>query len=202
MPRLFLIDGMSQIYRAYYAIHGLSNDQGVPTNAVYGFALMLRRILEEEKPEYLAVAFDLGGVTVRHEKFEAYKATRPRMPEDLVDQLPLIRELCLAFGIPVISLPKYEADDIISTLTSRAVENGLEVVIVTVDKDLYQLVSSSVSLLDTRNMNLVDPAGVKEKWGVEPGQMVDVLALIGDASDNIPGAPGIGEKGATALISG
>ncbi len=201
MPRLFLIDGMSQIYRAYYAIHGLSNDQGVPTNAVYGFALMLRRILEEEKPEYLAVAFDLGGVTVRHEKFEAYKATRPKMPEDLVDQLPLIRELCLAFGIPVISLPKYEADDIISTLTSRAVEKGLEVVIVTVDKDLYQLVSSSVSLLDTRNMNLVDPAGVKAKWGVEPGQMVDVLALIGDASDNIPGAPGIGEKGAKALIS-
>ena len=194
---------MSQIYRAYYAIRNLSNDQGVATNAVYGFALMLRKILEEEKPEYIAVAFDLGGPTIRHEEFEEYKATRPRMPEDLVEQLPLIRELCGAFHIPVISLPRYEADDVISTLTARAIEKDLEVVIVSVDKDLYQLISPRVSLLDTRAMamTVVDAEGVKEKWGVEPCQIVDVLSLIGDSSDNIPGAPGIGEKGAKALIS-
>lgn len=201
MPRLFLIDGMSQIYRAYYAIKGLSNDQGQSTNAVYGFALMLRKILEEEKPEYLAVAFDLGGPTIRHETYEDYKATRPRMPEDLVEQLPLIQQLCSAFGIPVISLPRYEADDIISTLAARAREQDLDVVIVTVDKDLYQLVSDRVSLLDTRDMTLIDPAVVKEKWGVKPEQIVDVLSLIGDSSDNIPGAPGIGEKGAKSLIA-
>ena len=187
--------------RAYYAIRSLSNDQGVATNAVYGFALMLRKILDEEKPEYLAVAFDLGGPTVRHEEFKEYKATRPRMPEDLVEQLPLIRELCGAFGIPVISLPRYEADDIISTLTYRAVEKDLDVVIVSVDKDLYQLISKRVSLLDTRAMTFLDPEAVKAKWGVEPGQMVDLLSLPGDSSDNIPGAPRIGEKGAIALIS-
>jgi DNA polymerase I len=203
LARLFLIDGMSQIYRAYFAIRNLSNDQGVATNAVFGFANMLRKILEEEKPEYLAVAFDLGGATIRHEEFKEYKATRPRMPEDLVEQLPLIRELCAAFSIPVISLPRYEADDVISTMTRKALEKDLEVVIVSVDKDLYQLISPRVTLLDTRAMamSVVDIEGVKKKWGVEPGQIVDLLSLIGDSSDNIPGAPGIGEKGAKTLIS-
>jgi len=201
LPRLFLIDGMSQIYRAYYAIRGLSNDRGEATNAVYGFVLMLRKILEEEKPEYLAVAFDLGGPTIRHEEYKEYKATRPRMPEDLVEQLPMIEKLCEAFGIPVLSCPRYEADDIIATLATRALDEDLDVVIVTVDKDLYQLVSPRVSLLDTRNMTLIDPQKVLDKWGVEPSKVIDVLALTGDSSDNIPGAPGIGEKGAKSLIS-
>ncbi len=192
---------MSQIYRAYYAIRSLTNDQGVATNAVYGFALMLRKILNEEKPDYIAVAFDLGGATIRHEEFKEYKATRPRMPEDLVEQLPLIENLCSAFRIPIFSYPRYEADDIISTMTARALENDLDVVIVSVDKDLYQLISPRVSLLDTRDMTLVDPSKVKEKWGVDPEQMVDVLSLIGDSADNIPGAPGIGEKGAKTLIT-
>ncbi len=201
MARLFLVDGMSHLYRAYFAIRGLTNRSGQSTNAIYGFTTMLRKLIEEEKPEHLAVAMDLLGPTVRHEQFKDYKANRPKMPDDLRDQVPWVHRLCEAMRIPVLTCEGYEADDVIATAAAQAVEAGLDVVIVTIDKDLFQLVSDRVSILDTRTMTRYDPAAVRAKWGVGPEQIVDVLSLVGDTSDNIPGAPGIGEKGAAALIA-
>jgi DNA polymerase-1 len=198
--RLFLIDGMSHIYRAYYAIRNLSNAKGLPTNAVFGFTSMLRKLMLDHKPEYIGVALDLEGPTIRHEKYQAYKATRKPMPDDLVPQIPYIRKVCEALRIPVISHPGYEADDVIGTLSLKATEQGLQSVIVTSDKDMLQLVSEHVTILDTAKDVLLDPDKVKEKLGVYPGQVADLLGLWGDASDNIPGAPGIGEKGAKELI--
>jgi len=201
VARLFLIDGMSHIYRAFFAVKGLTNREGLPTNAAYGFTSMLNKLIREEKPELLAVAFETVGPTVRHEQYEEYKATRPKMPEDLSIQLPYITRICEAYGIPILQHEKYEADDVIATMTRRGVESGYDVVIVTIDKDLFQLVSDRVSILDTRTMTLYDPEKVEEKWGVKPAQILDLLSLVGDSSDNIPGAPGIGEKGAVKLIS-
>lgn len=198
--KLYLIDGMSHIYRAYHAIRGLTNAEGLPTNAIYGFTNMLRKLIKEEKPDYLGVAMDLVGPTVRHEKYEEYKATRAPMPEDLVRQLPYILRVCEVLGIPILSHEKYEADDVIGTLARKAEREGLEVVIVTIDKDLFQLVTDRVAVLDTRNGTHFDPGKVEEKFGVPPDRVVDVLSLVGDSSDNIPGAPGIGEKGARGLI--
>ncbi len=199
--RLFLIDGMSHIYRAYYAIRGLSNSKGLPTNAIYGFTSMLRKLIQDEKPDYIAVAIDREGPTVRHEKFEAYKATRKPMPEDLVQQLPYIQRVCDAFCVPVISHAGYEADDIIGTLSAKAAEQGLAAIVVTSDKDMLQLVSEHVLVLDPMKNNLLmDAQKVEEKMGVKPEQVPDLLGLWGDSVDNIPGAPGIGEKGAKELI--
>jgi DNA polymerase-1 len=199
--RLYLVDGMSHIYRAYHAVQGLTNAKGLPTNAVYGFTNMLRKLIGEEKPDYLGIAMDLPGPTVRHEQFEEYKATRSPMPEDLIEQLPYIARICDALRIPLLSCPRYEADDVIGTLVRQAVDQGLEVVIVTIDKDMFQLVSDRVEVLDTRNGARIDPERVEEKFGVPPQRIVDVLSLIGDSSDNIPGAPGIGKKGARQLIA-
>jgi len=162
---------------------------------------MLRKLIADEEPEYLGVAFDLAGPTVRHEQFEEYKATRPRMPEDLVEQLPYIRRVCEIFRVPIITHEGYEADDVIGTLTHQATRQDLEVVIVTIDKDMLQLVNEKVVVLDTRDMTRFDSAEVEKKWGVRPDQIVDVLSLVGDSSDNIPGAPGIGDKGARSLIA-
>ncbi len=199
--RLFLVDGMSHIYRAYYAIRGLSNSKGVPTNAIYGFTSMLRKLIQDEKPDYVGVAIDLEGPTVRHEKFEAYKATRKPMPEDLVQQVPYILRVCEAFRVPILSYPGYEADDVIGTLAQQAVKQGLTSIIVTSDKDMLQLVSDHVFVLDPMKDNLVlDAQKVVEKFGVKPEQVPDLLGLWGDSVDNIPGAPGIGEKGARELI--
>ncbi|GAB4244075.1 MAG: DNA polymerase I [Acidobacteriota bacterium] len=200
MARLYLVDGMSHIYRAYYAIRGLTNRHGMSTNAVYGFVTMMRKLIQDEEPDYLGVAFDTSGPTVRHEEYEAYKATRPKMPEDLAEQLPYIRRYCEAMRIPIIELEGYEADDVIGTLATQAASRGLEVIIVSIDKDLLQLVRDNISVLDTRNGTLYTPREVEEKWGVPPERIVDVLSLIGDTSDNIPGAPGIGEKGAKTLL--
>lgn len=199
--RLFLIDGMSHIYRAYYAIPRLSNSKGFPTNAILGFTSMLRKLIEEEKPDYIGVAFDLEGPTVRHEKFEAYKATRKPMPQDLIPQVPYVVKVCEAFRVPVISFPGYEADDVLGTLAGKAVEAGLTAVLVTSDKDMLQLVNDHTFILDPMKDNLIiDAHKVVEKIGVKPEQVADLLGLWGDASDNIPGAPGIGEKGAKELI--
>ncbi len=199
--RLYLIDGMSHIYRAYYAIPRLSNSKGFPTNAIYGFISMLRKLIEDAKPDYIGVAFDLEGPTVRHEKFEAYKATRKPMPEDLALQVPYIRKVCDAFRVPVIAYPGYEADDVLGTLAYKAAEAGLTSVLVTSDKDMMQLVNDRVFLLDAMKDNLlIDTQKVIEKMGVTPEQIPDLLGLWGDSSDNIPGAPGIGEKGAKELI--
>ncbi|MBN2338171.1 MAG: DNA polymerase I [Acidobacteria bacterium] len=198
--RFFLVDGMSHIYRAYYAIRGLGNSRGIPTNAVYGFTSMLRKLVEEQKPDYIGVAFDLEGPTVRHERYGAYKATRKPMPADLVEQIPYIRRVCEAFHIPVIGCQGYEADDVIGTLARQAAERDLESVIVTSDKDMLQLVSDRVVVFDAMKDRFLGPPEVEEKLGVLPEQVPDLLGLWGDASDNVPGAPGIGEKGARELI--
>ena len=199
--RLFLIDGMSHIYRAYYAIRNLSNSSGMPTNAVFGFTSMLRKLIQEQEPEFIGVALDLEGPTVRHDKYKEYKATRKPTPPDLIQQIPYIRKVCDVFRVPVIGYGGYEADDVIGTLSLKAAEQGIETVIVTSDKDMLQLVSKQVCVLDTMKNNLIfDSSKVEEKLGVRPDQVVDLLGLWGDASDNIPGAPGIGEKGAKELV--
>jgi DNA polymerase I len=199
--RLFLIDGMSHIYRAFYAIRDLSNSKGLPTNAIYGFTSMLRKLIEEHKPEYIGVALDLEGPTLRHEKYQDYKATRKPMPPDLVLQIPYIIKVCEAFCVPVISYAGYEADDVIGTLASKAADQNIQSVIVTSDKDMLQLVSDHVVVLDTAKDNTyLDAQKVEEKFGVKPEQVADLLGLWGDTADNVPGAPGIGEKGARELI--
>jgi DNA polymerase-1 len=201
--RLYLVDGMSQVYRAYYAIRGLSSSSGLATNAVFGFTMMLRRLITTEKPDYIGVAFDSPERTFRHDAYEKYKATRGLMPDDLVPQLAYIERVCQALRIPLIREPGFEADDIIGTLSCQAEAAGLDVVLVTNDKDMCQLVSDHVKILRTeRNseMRWLDEAGVEEKLGVRPDQVVDLLGLWGDASDNIPGAPGVGEKGAKQII--
>lgn len=201
--RLFLVDGMSNIFRSYFAIRGLSNSKGLPTNAIYGFTVTLRKMISDHKPDYLGVVLDSKEKTFRQEQFAAYKAHRPEMPEDLVAQLPYIERVCAALRVPVLKLPKYEADDIMGTLARMASAEGLQTVIVTSDKDMAQLVHDpSVVVLRVEKAGEVflDEAGVKTKYGVRPDQIVDWLGLMGDTADGIPGAPGIGEKGAVGLL--
>lgn len=199
-PRLFLIDGYSNIFRAYYAIRNLSTSRGEPTNAVYGFIQMLRKLLRDERPELIGVALDLGGSKLRTEKFEAYKANRAPTPPDLKSQIPLVRRALEAYRIPVLELMGYEADDVLGTLALRAAGEGFEVVLVSADKDLMQLIGPHVSMYHTGRNKLYGPAEVTEDFGLPPEKVVDVLALMGDAVDNVPGVPGIGDKGAKALI--
>ncbi|PYV20055.1 MAG: hypothetical protein DMG07_00305 [Acidobacteria bacterium] len=180
--RLYLVDGMSQIYRAFFALPSLSNSKGVPTNATYGFTTMLRKLIDDQSPDYIGVAFDTAGPTVRHEKFEGYKADRKPMPEPLWIQIPYIRRVCEVFSVPVIPYPGYEADDVIGTLAKKAAAAGLAVYIVTSDKDMLQLVNDDVRVLDPRKDDLVlDAAKVVEKMGVTPAQIPDLLALMGCA---------------------
>ena len=199
-PLFLIIDGMSQAYRAYFAIQGLSTTHGIPTNAAYGFAIMLKRVLQKYPPEYIAVAFDSSAPTQRHTQYELYKATRKKMPADLSQQIPYIKKFCDAMRIPTLAAPGYEADDIIATVTTRAIKEGLFPVVVTLDKDLYQLVDTILILNTSKDDLLVDRAKVQELFGVMPEQIPDLLGLWGDTSDNIPGAPGIGEKTAKDLI--
>ncbi len=198
--RLYLIDGYSNIFRAFYAIRGLSSSKGQPTNAVWGFLQMLRKLLRDEQPELVGVALDVSGKTVRKEQFDDYKANRRPMPEDLKVQMPWIRKVIEAHRIPILELEKYEADDVLGTLSRRAAEDGYDVVLVSADKDLMQLVGPHVSLFHTGRDKLYDPKLVEEDFGVPPERVIDVLALKGDSVDNVPGVPGIGEKGAVALI--
>src|SRR5262245_59406947 len=201
--RLFLVDGMSQIYRAYYAIRGLSTSGGLPTNAIYGFTNILRRLITVEKPDYLGVVFDTPERTFRHESYAKYKATRTAMPDDLSVQMPYIRRVCEVLRVPMTGLPGYEADDVIGTFACEARDRGLDVVIVTNDKDLCQLVDDHIKVLRTDrfgNVILMDSAAVEEKMGVRPSQIPDLLGLMGDTIDNIPGAPGVGEKGAKQIV--
>jgi len=202
--RLFLVDGMSQVFRAYYAIRGLTNSSGLPTNAVYGFTMMLRRLISNESPDYLGIASDSPEPTFRHVSYDKYKANRAVMPNDLEVQLPYIDRVCEALKVPIIREPGFEADDIIGTLARQAEKAGFDVIIVTNDKDLCQLVTDHIKVLRTErsgDMRLLDAKGVEEKMGVRPDQVVDLLALWGDSTDNIPGAPGVGEKGAKQIIA-
>ena len=199
-PIFLIIDGMSQAYRAYFAIQGLATSHGIPTNAAYGFAIMLKRVLEKYPPDYIAVAFDSSAPTQRHEQYQLYKAQRKKMPADLAQQIPYIKKFCEAMRIPTLATPGYEADDIIATVTTRAVQQGLHPLVVTLDKDLYQLVDTTLILNTSKDDLLVDRDKVQELFGVKPEQIPDLLGLWGDTSDNIPGAPGIGEKTARDLI--
>ncbi|MDX1644249.1 MAG: DNA polymerase I [Thermoanaerobaculia bacterium] len=198
--RLFLIDGYSNIFRAYYAIRNLSNSKGQETNAVYGFVNMLRKLMREEAPELIGVALDVSGDTLRKERYEEYKANRKPMPDDLVPQIPWIRQAIEAYRIPIREEEGYEADDVLGTLAAKAAERGYEVVLVSADKDLMQLVSPHVKLYHTGRDKLYGPEEVEEDFGVRPERVVDVLALEGDSSDNVPGVKGIGRKGAVALL--
>ncbi len=203
---VYIIDGSGYIFRAYYAVRPLSSSKGVPTNAVYGFCTMLQKLIRDHHPKYLAITFDTGQKTFRHKLYSEYKAHRPPPPPDLIPQFDLIRKLVDAFDIAQFTQIGYEADDLIGTLAKHATDAGHPVVIVTGDKDMMQLVSPSVTLLDelraskTGSEMFVTEEGVKTKFGVTPKQVVDVLALMGDSSDNVPGVTGIGEKTAIELV--
>jgi DNA polymerase-1 len=202
VKKLFLVDAMGFIFRAYFAPMGrLNNAAGIPTKVPYLFVTMLRRLMRDYQPDYLAVAFDLPEPTFRDKLFAEYKAQRPPMPDDLAMQLPFVRRLCEAMRLPILAEPGYEADDIIGTLAAQGVKRKLDIYIITSDKDMLQLVSGSVRvLIPTKQDLLVDEAKVVELLGVPPGKVADVMALMGDSIDNIPGAKGIGEKGARELI--
>ncbi|HHE48058.1 MAG TPA: DNA polymerase I, partial [Candidatus Acetothermia bacterium] len=204
--RLLLVDGHSALFRSFYAIPELTTSRGEPVNAVYGFLRTLLMALRQYPSRYVAVAFDAGGVTVRHQEFAAYKATRKEMPAPLAQQLPRVKELLDALGIPRLEMPGFEADDIMATLSHLAEREGTQVLNLTGDKDMAQLVSDRVFLLrpgrkPSEGLTLLDPQGVEEKFGVPPDKIVDLLALVGDASDNVPGVRGIGEKTAKKLLS-
>jgi DNA polymerase-1 len=197
---LYLLDGSSYIYRAYFAIRHLSSPKGFPTNALYGFTQMLLKVMKDRAPAHVAVIFDAGKLTFRNELFPAYKATRSAMPDDLSPQIEPIKQMVRAFNIPALELAGFEADDIIGTIAKKCEQQGMACVVVTGDKDLMQIVTENVTLLDTMKDKSFGIEDVKEKFGVGPERVVDVLALWGDASDNIPGVPGIGEVTAKKLL--
>ena len=198
---LFLIDGNSFCYRAFYAIRHLTNSKGQATNAVYGFITMMRKIIADNKPDMFAVAFDMKGPTFRHKKYGEYKEHRKPMPDDLVSQMPYIKKAVEAHNIPIFQLEGYEADDVLATLAKKAEKHDIDTFIVTGDKDALQLVNPHIKIYSTHKEGLVyDEKHVKQSYGVEPERMVDIMALMGDATDNIPGVKGIGEKTAIELI--
>jgi DNA polymerase-1 len=205
MNRFYIVDGHSHLFRAYHAVGYLSTSKGLPSHAVLILSTMLWKLIREEQPEYLGVALDPPGPTFRDALFTEYKATRTAMPNDLARQLPYVRRLFEALRLPVVEVPGYEADDALATLVGRALEEDVDVVIVTGDKDLLQLVGPRVKVLSVHGRTgepvLYDEAKVRERWGVGPAQIPDVLALMGDSIDNIPGVHGVGEKTAVKLIT-
>src|SRR5699024_10721721 len=202
--KLVLIDGNSIIYRAFFALPLLNNDKGIYTNAVYGFTTMLMRILEEEKPTHMLVALDAGKTTFRHEQYKEYKGGRQKTPPELSEQFPVLKELLNAFSIPHYQIENYEADDIIGTLATQGQERNWDVTIISGDKDLLQLVSDSVTVnLTKKGISEVEqftPTHMEETMNISPHQIIDMKALMGDNSDNIPGVPGIGQKTAIKLL--
>ncbi len=202
IPVVALVDGSNYLYRAFYAIPALTNSKGFPTNAIYGFTNMLLKLLRELKPDYIVIAFDVKGPTTRHEEFTDYKATRKPMPDDLSPQIPFIKDIIRGFSIPVLEMQGTEADDIIGALAEQASQKGWRTVIVSGDKDLMQLIDENVTMVDTMKDKTYDVAAVKERFGVAPDKVVEILGLMGDTSDNIPGVPGVGPKTAQRLIEG
>ena len=202
--KVLLLDGNSLAYRAFFALPLLTNDSGIHTNAVYGFNMMLQKILDEEKPTHMLVAFDAGKTTFRHSTFGEYKGGRQKTPPELSEQFPYLRKLLKAYQIPQYELEMYEADDIIGTLSKQAEKSGDEVVVVSGDKDLTQLSSDTTTVYITRkgmtDIEKYTPEHIREKYGLEPAQIIDMKGLMGDASDNIPGVPGVGEKTAIKLL--
>ena len=201
MPTLYLIDGSAYIYRAFFALPPLSNSKGLQTNAVYGFTTMMMKVLRDHRPDYVAVVFDEKGPTHRHEAFKEYKAQRPPMPQGMSAQVPYIHRVVEALALPVISQAGYEADDLIGTLARKAEAQGLEVAIVTSDKDMFQLLTPKTRIYDPVKDKWLVEADAQARFGVEPGRVVEIMGLMGDTSDNIPGVKGIGEKTAVKLIT-
>ncbi len=198
--QFYIIDGSGYIYRAFYAIRELSNSAGLPTNATYGFTQMLLKIIKDKKPDYLAIAFDERGPTFRHEQYADYKVDRPSMPDPLSQQVPYIHKMVEAFRIPLLKDAGLEADDLIGALAKKGEAAGLEVVIVTGDKDMYQLITPHVTVYDSMKDKLHTEASIQERFGIAPNQIIEMMGLMGDKVDNIPGVAGIGEKTAVALI--
>jgi DNA polymerase-1 len=206
VARLIVLDAMGLAYRAHYAFiaRPLVNSRGENVSAIFGLANSVLKIRREERPDYWALAWDGPGPTFRHQRFPDYKATRKPMPDDLVRQVAPIEDLAQALGLPVLEIPGTEADDVMATLADRAHHDGIEVVLVTGDKDMLQVVGDGVRVLAPRSRDeyaWVDAAAVRAKWGVGPEHIRDVLALMGDTSDNIPGVPGVGEKTAVELMT-
>ena len=197
---IYLIDGTAYIHRAYHAIRGLTNSRGLPTNAIFGFTRMLIKLMEDRSPEFIGMFFDAKGPTFRHDMYEEYKANRPSMPDEMAMQIPYIKEVTAAFNLPIIELQGYEADDLIGTLARKAEKEGFNVVMVTGDKDFMQLVTDKIAIWDPMKENTIDLKAIREKFGIEPPQMIDVQGLSGDTADNIPGVPGIGQKTALYLV--
>lgn len=198
---LYVLDGSYYIFRAFYAIGGMTNGRGLPTNGLFAFTGMLLNVIRDHRPDYLVVTFDPSGPTFRNEMYEPYKANRDEPPEDLVPQFPWFRKIVEALTIPILEVPGYEADDCIGTLVRMAERRGMHVTILSGDKDLFQLIDEDTVMVDSMRGKRVDLDAVKERFQVEPARVPDVLGLAGDTSDNIPGVPGIGEKTAGQLIS-
>jgi DNA polymerase-1 len=197
---VYLVDGSSYIHRAYHAIKGLANSKGLPTNAIYGFTRMLIKLLDDKSPSYIAVVFDAKGPTFRHKIFKDYKATRPPMPDDMAAQIPYIKEVVAGLDIAMFEKEGYEADDIIATIAVLVNNQGLKAIIVSGDKDFRQTLSEDTAMWDPMNDKLVDYEALKRDFGLEPEQVIEVMALSGDSVDNIPGVPGVGQKTALTLI--
>ena len=204
--KLVLIDGHSILNRAFYGLPELTNAQGLHTNAVYGFLNIMFRILEEEKPDYLAVAFDVHAPTFRHEMYEAYKGTRKPMPEELREQVPVMKDVLKAMGVAIMERPGLEADDILGTLAKKAQSAGMEVTLVSGDRDLLQVADERIKIRIPKTKQgrteIEDyyPADVERTYGVTPLQFIDLKALMGDTADNIPGVPKVGQKTAAELM--
>ena len=197
---IILIDGSYYIYRAFFALPPLSNSKGMPTGAIFGFTNMLIKLIQDFNPDYMGVIFDSKDPTFRHEIYKEYKANRPVMPESLIQQIPYIHKITKGFNLSILQLSGYEADDIIATITNKSTEIGMRVTIVSGDKDLFQIVSKDVVIADTMKDKIFGVSYVEDRFGVPPEKVVDVMALTGDSSDNIPGVPGIGIKTASKLI--
>jgi DNA polymerase-1 len=198
--KIFLIDGHALCYRSFFAIRELATSQGRPTNAVFGFVNTLRKILREQKPDYLAVCFDAKGKTLRQQKYAKYKIQRPSMPEGLIEQIPIIKDVLKAYGLAIFELEGYEADDLIATLVAQLARKDAKVTIVSDDKDMFQLAGERVDFYSARKDEIFDKAALKKKLGFDPSHIIDFIALAGDTSDNIPGVTGIGEVTARELI--
>lgn len=200
-PVLYVLDGSYYVFRAFYAVSGMTNGRGLPTNGLFAFTGMLLNVIRDHRPDYLVVTFDPPGDTFRNEMYPAYKANRGEPPEDLVPQFPWFRRIVEALSIPVLEIPGFEADDCIGTLVARGERQGMRVVVLSGDKDLAQLVDEHTTIVDSMRDKVMDLAAVRARFQVEPAQVADVLGLAGDTSDNIPGVPGIGEKTAGQLIA-
>ncbi|MFK5952688.1 MAG: DNA polymerase I [Desulfobacterium sp.] len=198
--KIFFIDGSAYLYRAFHAIRNLSNSKGLPTNATFGFTRMLLKLIKEENPEYIALFFDVKGPTFRHQMYDQYKANRPPMPEEMAQQIPYIKQMITAFGIPIVEKQGFEADDLIGTCARLAEESGFSTVMVTGDKDFMQLVTDHCVIYDPMKDKTIDKATIQAEFNLTPAQIIDMLGLAGDTADNIPGVPGVGPKTAMKLL--